>query len=326
MTDAKILQCSGCGATLDVAINKSFVFCKYCGAKNIIDSQQMKSNVSFGNINISANVETDNLIKTAEYAISVSDLQKASELLISAVMSGNSDYRVYICKSKIALQTDDNKSLFESLEKLEQIEKTNDSEEIRTAIKELMSYRGKNGVIALHNASFHERLDLVKFCVEHGADVNCHAGMNNVTPITILYLPINPKTQSKLDGTPFVRNKKAVKQIREYLKSNGAIDSKFGFKRIVRFMMFLALEVVIFKFISNKNEFVANLTLITALGIYFAWSVKMFNKSFAQNENSKVKKANTDIPQKKNSGVKNVNKGFCIILVLLAVIIIYGCN
>ncbi len=232
MSEAKILHCSGCGEALDVGINQSFVFCKYCGAKNIIDSQQMKSNVSFGNINISANVGTDNLIQTAEYAISVGDLQKASELLMSAVMSGNSDYRVYIYKAQIDLQMDDNKSLFESLEKLEQIEKTNGSEEMSAAIKKLMAYRGTNGVIALHNAAFHERLDLVKFCVEHGADVNCHAGMNNVTPLTIMYVPIDPTTQSKLDGTPFVRNKEAVKQIREYLIANGAIDSKSTFRNL----------------------------------------------------------------------------------------------
>ncbi len=232
MSEAKILHCSGCGEALDVGINQSFVFCKYCGAKNIIDSQQMKSSVSFGNINISANVGTDNLIQTAEYAISVGDLQKASELLMSAVMSGNSDYRVYIYKAQIDLQMDDNKSLFESLEKLEQIEKTNGSDEISVAIKKLMAYRGTNGVISLHNAAFHERLDLVKFCVEHGADVNCHAGMNNVTPLTILYVPIDPTTQSKLDGTPFVRNKEAVKQIREYLIANGAIDSKSTFRNL----------------------------------------------------------------------------------------------
>lgn len=232
MSEAKILHCSGCGEALDVGINQSFVFCKYCGAKNIIDSQQMKSNVSFGNINISANVGTDNLIQTAEYAISVGDLQKASELLMSAVMSGNSDYRVYIYKAQIELQMDDNKSLFESLERLEQLEKTAGSEEMSAAIKKLMAYRGANGVTVLHNAAFHERLDLVKFCVEHGADVNCHAGMNNVTPLTIMYVPIDPTTQSKLDGTPFVRNKEAVKQIREYLIANGAIDSKSAFRNL----------------------------------------------------------------------------------------------
>ncbi len=232
MSEAKILHCSGCGEALDVGINQSFVFCKYCGAKNIIDSQQMKSNVRFGNINISANVGTDNLIQTAEYAISVGDLRKASELLMSAVMSGNSDYRVYIYKAQIDLQMDDNKSLFESLETLERIEKASSSEEMSVAIKKLMAYRGAHGVTALHNAAFHERLDLVKFCVEHGADVNCHAGMNNVTPLTIMYVPIDPTKQSKLDGTPFVRNKESVKQIREYLIANGAVDSKAVFRKL----------------------------------------------------------------------------------------------
>lgn len=232
MSEAKILHCSGCGEALDININQSFVFCKYCGAKNIIDSQQMKSNVNFGNINISANVGTDNLIQTAEYAISVGDLQKASELLMSAVMSGNSDYRIYIHKAQIDLLMDNNKALFESLEKLEQIEKTSGSEEVRMAIKKLMAYRGANGVIALHNATFHERFDMVRFCVEHGADVNCHAGMNNVTPLTIMYVPIDPTTNNKLDGTPFIRNWAAVRQIREYLIANRAIDSRTDFRNI----------------------------------------------------------------------------------------------
>lgn len=319
MTDSKILHCSGCGAALDVAINKSFVFCKFCGAKNIIDSQQMKSNVSFGNISISANVETDNLIQTAEYAISVGELKKANELIITAVMSGNSDYRVYICKAKIALQSEDNKLLFESLEKLEQIEKTTDSEEIHTAITELMAYRGKNGFIALHNASFHERLDLVKFCVEHGADVNCHAGMNNVTPITILYVPIDPKTQSRLDGTPFVRNKSTVRQIREYLKSNGAIDPKSAFRCIVKLIPFAACVALLICAIASNNGLVAILAMIATTGILSTW----INKKFG------IKKENKSSSTNKKSGdkkINNANKGFYIILVLLGVIIIYGCN
>lgn len=232
MSEAKILQCCGCGETLDVNMNQSFVFCKYCGAKNIIDSQQMKSNVNIGNINISANVGTDNLIQTAEYAISVGDLKQAKDLLMTAVMSGNANYRVYICKAQIELLLDDDKSLFQSLEKLIELEREGNSPELSAGIQKLMSYRGVNGVTALHSASYQERFDLVKFCVEHGADVNCRAGMNDVTPLTIMYVPIDSTQCSKYDGTPFVRNKEEVKQIREYLIGHGAIDSKSDYKRL----------------------------------------------------------------------------------------------
>ena len=85
------------------------------------------------------------------------------------------------------------------------------------------------GVIALHNASFHELMDMVVYCVEHNSDVNCVAGINRVTPISIRFVPVSPSL-CKLDGTPFIRNKQKVKEIRRYLMSMGARDSfRFGY-------------------------------------------------------------------------------------------------
>lgn len=227
MSEANVYYCSSCGGALNVNINRAFVFCQYCGAKNVIDSQQMKSDVKIGSIKITANIETDNIVNAAEYAISMGDTKKANELLMSAIMSGNADYRVYVCKTQIDFINEDDKSLFASLKKLEEMEKATNDPNITNAIRELMAYRGVNGVIALHCAAFQERFDLVKFCVEHGADVNCRAGMNNVTPISIMYVPVDSTTTCKLDGTPFVRNWAVVKQIRDYLVEHGGIDTKY---------------------------------------------------------------------------------------------------
>ena len=92
-----------------------------------------------------------------------------------------------------------------------------------------MHYRGKNGVTALHISTFHEQMDMVVYCVEHGSDVNCIAGVNRVTPISIMFVPISNKLTG-LGGTPFVHHKAAVKEIRRYLMSCGAKDSfRFGY-------------------------------------------------------------------------------------------------
>ena len=70
---------------------------------------------------------------------------------------------------------------------------------------------------------------MVVYCVEHGSDVNCIAGVNRVTPISIMFVPISNKLTG-LGGTPFVHHKAAVKEIRRYLMSCGAKDSfRFGY-------------------------------------------------------------------------------------------------
>lgn len=230
MSEARVLYCQSCGAMLNVEANRAYIFCQYCGAKNVIASEQMKTNINIGGIQITAKTEIENIIASAEYAVSIGQYSKANEMLVAAIMSGYDDYRIYITKAKIDLQLDHNRSLFESLRKLQQFEQRQSSNQaVTAAIRELMHYRGKNGVTALHISTFHEQMDMVVYCVEHGSDVNCIAGVNRVTPISIMFVPISSKLTG-LDGTPFVHHKAAVKEIRRYLMSCGARDSfRFGY-------------------------------------------------------------------------------------------------
>ena len=230
MSNAKVYYCMGCGAPLNVEINRSFVFCQMCGCKNEIASQEMRAKMGIGGIEIDAKTDADSMLASAEYAVSMGAYDKANEKLLATIMSGTRDYRVFALKAKIDLLTDNNKSLFENIRKLQELERCQSAErEVTKAVCELMQFRGMNGVIALHNATFHELTDMVVYCVEHGSDVNCVAGMNRVTPISIMFVSISP-TLSRLDGTPFVRNKQKVKEIRRYLMSKGAKDSfRFGY-------------------------------------------------------------------------------------------------
>lgn len=230
MSEARVLYCQSCGAMLNVEANRAYIFCQYCGAKNVIASEQMKTNINIGGIQITAKTEIENIIASAEYAVSIGQYSKANEMLVAAIMSGYDDYRIYITKAKIDLQLDHNRSLFESLRKLQQLEqRQSGNQSVTEAILELMHYRGKNGVTALHISTFHEQMDMVVYCVEYGSDVNCIAGVNRVTPISIMFVPISSKLTG-LDGTPFVHHKAAVKEIRRYLMSCGAKDSfRFGY-------------------------------------------------------------------------------------------------
>lgn len=230
MSTTKIYYCTSCGAPLSVELNRSFIFCQHCGCKNEIATQQMNTNIDIGGINVQAKTDIDNMLSSANYAVNIRQYDKANEILIASIMSGANDYRIYALKAKIDLLTDDNASLFENINKLRELEKCQSYErEVTNAVCELMRCRGLNGVTVLHNATFHELIDIVEFCVEHGSDVNCIAGMNKVTPISIMFVHIS-SSLSKLDGTPFIRNKDNVKAIRRYLISKGAIDRfRFGY-------------------------------------------------------------------------------------------------
>lgn len=230
MSEQKVYYCAGCGAPLDVQLNRPIIFCQFCGCKNEIAAHAMNTNFDIGNISVQGKTDVENLLSSVEFVIANKDYDKANEMLLASMISGVQDYRIYILKARIDLMKDDNKSLFECLEKLREQEKNQSSaREVTKAICELMQFRGLNGVIPLHNATFHELMDMVEFCVEHGSDVNCVAGMNRVTPISIMFVHISPTLQ-KLDGTPFIRDKKKVKQIRRYLMSKGARDSfRFGY-------------------------------------------------------------------------------------------------
>lgn len=225
MNQVKIISCNNCGASLHAEINREFIFCSYCGSKNIIESEGMKTNISIEGINIAAKTDLDSILASVKYAISIKKYDKANEMLMAAILSGGNDYRVYICKAMIDLQTDDNNSLFHSLETLRTMESAQVTGEITEAINEFMQYRGCAGLIALHVATFHERFDLVEFCVTHKSDVNCIARTDCVSPVSIMFVPIPPGS-TKLDDTPFVRNKTEVKRIRQYLMQHGAKDKR----------------------------------------------------------------------------------------------------
>ena len=231
MANGNVHYCAGCGAPLDVTINREFIFCQFCGCKNHIASQAMSTTMNLnGGIQVNAKTDVESIINSAEYAVSIGRFDEANDMLISAIMSGVNDYRVYCIKARIDLIQDNNKSLFESLSRLKKLEETQGPErEVTRAVCDLMHFRGRNGVTALHNATFNEFLDWTQYCVEHGADINCVAGMNAVTPISIMFVPVSPRL-CKIDGTPFIRDKQKVKAIRNYLLSIGARDKfRFGY-------------------------------------------------------------------------------------------------
>lgn len=227
--ESKVIYCMSCGSPLNVEINRSMIFCMYCGAKNIIQGQEMRTEMKIGNTRVQAQTDLESLLQSAEYAYSIKQYDRANETLMNLVMSGLNDYRIYLLKGKIDLMLDTNAQLFEDVRMLKRMEATQQGNEVTLAITELMQCRGINGVSVLHNAAFHEDFEMVQFCVERGADVNLVAGMNRVTPISIMFVPISASL-SKLDGTPFVRSKEKVKQIRRYLMQHGARDQfRFGY-------------------------------------------------------------------------------------------------
>lgn len=230
MSNIRTIHCVNCNAPITVEINRSRVFCNFCGAQNIINNEEMKVDINVSNnMNIKAKTDDESLKRAVEFAISSKNYEKANELIMTSIITGTSDYYIYILRAMISLQLDDNGALFESLDTIIEMEKVNNSPKMQADIRKLMGYRGKNGVQVLHNATFHEKLDMVKYCVEHGADVNSVAGMNRVTPISIMFIPISSNL-SKLDGTPFIRDKKVVKEIRSYLMEHGAKDKvRFGY-------------------------------------------------------------------------------------------------
>lgn len=227
--ESKVIYCMSCGAALNVEMNRSMIFCMYCGAKNVISGQEMHTNFNIGGASVQARTDMESLLNSAEYAYRIGQYDRANETLMNLVMSGMNDWRIYLLKGKIDLMLDTNAQLFDDVRMLRQMEPMQKNGEVTRAIAELMQCRGVNGVSVLHNAAFHEDMEMVRFCVERGADVNLIAGMNRVTPVSIMFVPISASL-SKLDGTPFIRDKEKVRQIRRYLMQHGARDQfRFGY-------------------------------------------------------------------------------------------------
>lgn len=220
----KVLYCKSCGAALNVELNRPFIYCIYCGTKNIIEDQQMRTDITMGNVRVKAQTSLESMLASAQYAFQAEQYDKANEILMAVVMSGVADYRVYLLKARIDLKLDKNRQLFEDIRALRRMEARQSAKgEVTAAVRALMQSRGKAGVNPLHIATFHEDMEMVQYCVERGADVNLVAGMNRVTPISIMFVPVSAKL-SGLDGTPFVRHKQKVKEIRHYLMQHGAHD------------------------------------------------------------------------------------------------------
>jgi len=222
MNNPTRIYCSSCGAILDFEINREYIFCKYCGSKNRLEHEAMRTNINVGNINITAKTDLDNLVSYTKYLIGTQQYGKADEVLSAIMLSGCDDYRVYICKTMIDLNTGNDRSLFYAMEKLKSLVYTQHDNEITHAIEELMAYKGYEGITVLHVATFNEKYDIVKFCVEHGSDVNAICWAAEVTPISIMFMPL-PEDFQKIDGTTF-RDKNTVKIIRNYLMNHGATD------------------------------------------------------------------------------------------------------
>ncbi|MCR5210726.1 MAG: hypothetical protein K6C99_10980 [Lachnospiraceae bacterium] len=225
MASAKIIRCSACNAALDVEMNRAYIFCKYCGCKNIIEDEQIKTNINIQGVSFSAKTDVESIIASAQYAISMKQYDKANELIMTTILSGTNDYRIYSLRVQIDLLIDDNKSLFETMDILRRLEEQQGpNREVTNEINRLMHFRGAAGVTILHNATFNERMDYVVYCVEHGSDVNLVAGMNRVTPISIMFVHVS-SSLCGIDGTPFVHHKEKVKEIRRYLMAHGARDT-----------------------------------------------------------------------------------------------------
>ena len=95
MSAAKIIRCSACNSALDVEMNRAYIFCKYCGCKNIIEDEQIKTNINVQGVTFSAKTDTDSIISSAQYAITMKQYDKANELIMASILSGTDDYRIY---------------------------------------------------------------------------------------------------------------------------------------------------------------------------------------------------------------------------------------
>lgn len=98
-------------------------FANTADVKNLIESGKMKVLVSAGIANVSASTDEESLLNTVNYLISVGKYAEANKYLESLFLTGNNNFKLYICKAKIDLCLDNNKSLFNSMKKLKKFEK-----------------------------------------------------------------------------------------------------------------------------------------------------------------------------------------------------------
>ena len=181
----------------------------------------MAAEFSASGVKVSAETSPEQIILAADYLISNQEYERANKMIVAAIISGQSDYRIYITKAKLDLQQRSDQKLAETLYTLQNFERSAEPEyksEINQAITRLMSYSNRDGKTALHFAVQQEKYDLVVFCVEHGADVNCRSSVKSgrLTPVLTTYVNI--------EGT--YRDAEKNEMIRAYLYEHGAVKPK----------------------------------------------------------------------------------------------------
>ena len=82
----------------------------------------MRSTMNVQGVQIQANTDIESILRTADYATQIGQYAKADELLMTTIMSGCEDYRVFIQKAKIDLLQDKNKSFFQTMQRLWELE------------------------------------------------------------------------------------------------------------------------------------------------------------------------------------------------------------
>lgn len=225
--------CAACGAKMTQVENRAVVFCPYCGCKNVFESQMAETQMETGQATIKAHTDGESIMNTAEYYLSQKDRENMLKWFLRMMEDDiEVDVRFCILSIKISLYldfTDADEYIIMNLNILKEFEEEQEGTEVTDAVRDLMHYTSEAGFTVLHKATFYEQMDAVIYCVEHGADVNREASMERYTPIGMMFKPIDPKEETKFDGSPLVRDKKMVKQIRSYLMEHGAKD-KFRFE------------------------------------------------------------------------------------------------
>ena len=205
----------------DFKLNDSFNFylsqvqrvSAYLEMEKSLKELVMKIKANLNIESIDTELSEDNIKEKIENAIEIGEYDLAKEMLKKIFLKGTKDYEFYILNAKLNLQLDDNAAFFKDMEKLQKLEK---NEIVTKEINKLMHYKGTGspvGITALHVAAFHFNYDLVKYCVEHGADVNIRVCAKQVTPIEMMFL-----------NKQYKNNKKRIKEIRNYLMEHGAKD------------------------------------------------------------------------------------------------------
>lgn len=218
------IRCESCGAPLKVTMNCSRVVCEFCGAENAVDREQMKAKYSvYPGVEVGANTSIEGILNAVVYELNVGNANNADKLLVSAILSGSNDYRIYGYKTVVELKRGNTKSIVKCIKSLIQIRGKIDAtkhDEFKRFIRGVMRIQGLCGMNALTSCIIEKSLEGVQFCVENGADKNgkfCGIYMYDLCNCNVFVDPntgVYTMTKGAQDATS--------KKIKEYLKSQGA--------------------------------------------------------------------------------------------------------